>query len=186
MKKFSTPEGAISGIIDLLFWPLVATVRLVKKLFGWSDKDAPAFSIGDFVVETFGKIVAWFKKLPARIMLTIREFTTAAIAGMKLDFMDLVDVLKSIPAKIKLYAQSLLPFGFGISDAEYERQLAELSKPDEKRLAERQAIVEELRKDLSNIRSEREALNAPSSVDNSTNSNTTILTPPGNVEVLSR
>jgi len=177
LKKFSTPEGAVAGLIDLLMWPVNAAVNFVRKMFGWSEDDAPAFSVGDFVVETFGKIVDWFKKLPERIMLTIREFTTAAIAGMKLDFMNLVDMLKSIPAKIKLYAQSVLPKIFGgISDAEYEKKLAELSTPDEARLAERQAIIDELRKDLANIASEREALNAPANnVDNSDKSTTTVI-----------
>jgi hypothetical protein len=135
------------------------------------------FSVGDFVVETFGTIIDWFKKLVPRIKLTIREFTTAAIAGMKLDFMNLVDQLKSIPAKIKLYVSSLLPtYLGGISDKEYDKKLAEISTPDEARLAERQAIVDELRKDLANIASEREALNAPSNnVDNSDKSSTTVI-----------
>lgn len=176
LKKFSTPEGAISGLIDLLFWPIVATVRLVKKIFGWSEDDAPAFSIGDFVVETFGTIIDWFKKLPAKISLTIREFTTAAIAGMKLDFMDLVDLLKTFPARILLMTKTALnPFD-EIGSDKYNAKLAKLTEPSEERLAEKNAIIDKLRTDLANIASEREAMNAPANnVDNSDKSTTTVI-----------
>ena len=129
----------------------------------------------EFVSDIFGNIIGWFRKLPARIMLTIKEFTTTAIAAMKLDFMALVDSLKSIPSRIKLYAESLLPTWLGgISDAEYNKRITEIDTPNEARLAERQAIIDQLKKDLADLAQERQAMNAPVVVGGDTNTNSTV------------
>ena len=168
-------EG-IGSFVDILFLPARLLIDWISRKLGWREDDAPLFSFKTFVKDTFGRIIDWFRKIPDRIMLSLREISTLAIAGAKLDFMDLVDMIKNFPARVKLYVKSLMPnwFNMGMSDAEYKSALAKINAPDEARMAERQAIIAQVQKELADIERQRQALNAPTVVGGDTTNTTNI------------
>jgi len=50
------------GFYDLLFVPINALIDWVGKKFGWIDKDAPKFNLGDILRDWFDSMLEWLAK----------------------------------------------------------------------------------------------------------------------------
>ena len=50
------------GFYDLLFVPINAVIDWVGKKFGWIDKDAPEFNLGDILRDWFDSMLEWLAK----------------------------------------------------------------------------------------------------------------------------
>ena len=64
--------GALS-LLDILWMPARLAIDFVKKIFGYSEEGAPIFSFKTFVLESFDKVVKFFKESVPKIVDSIIE-----------------------------------------------------------------------------------------------------------------
>jgi len=73
--------GALS-LLDILWMPARLAISFVKDIFGYSEEDAPIFSFKTFVLESFDKVVKFFKESVPKIVDGIIEAVSTAKANM--------------------------------------------------------------------------------------------------------
>lgn len=190
LKVFSVGGKAVKGILDILWFPINMAIDWVTKKFGWREEDAPPFKMTDFVIKVFKTIKDFIMTIPQRLGFAIREWFADVTFKMSLAFAGIGeiinDLLEFMTLKLKTYSPRFY-FGRNRKElAEIEGQMDGLFGKDnmsEDTLNKVRAARDQLANTQAQIERERAAA---FNVDNSTNSNTTILAPPGDVEVLSR
>jgi len=73
--------GALS-LLDILWMPARLAISFVKDIFGYSEDDAPIFSFKTFVLESFDKVVKFFKESVPKIVDGITEAVSTAKDNM--------------------------------------------------------------------------------------------------------
>lgn len=55
--------GVANSVADLLFMPINAAITWIRRKFGWSDEDAPAFSIREIIDEWVEDVKTWVRNI---------------------------------------------------------------------------------------------------------------------------
>jgi len=122
---FSDPSTALKqlwsglygegGIVDMIWYPVNLAIDWITKKLGWSEEDAPTFSMMGFFGDVFNTIKEKFiafgdyvSGIPDRIALEAKGMWIDLKEKLKLGFLDLAEWLASIPNKMLAMVMNLL------------------------------------------------------------------------------